>query len=103
VPARGALGVLHLMGSAPVEEEDPLKRIRNLLRQSEFHTLLFIFGFALLNWPFLGIFRLKRAEVLLIYLYVLWAIGIFLLFLVSRSGKESASGDHDKKRKEHGA
>jgi hypothetical protein len=80
-----------------------VKRLRNLLRQSEFHTLLFILGFALLNWPFLGIFRLKRPEVLLVYLYVLWAVGIFLLFLVSRFGTESASEDPDKKRKEHDA
>jgi hypothetical protein len=95
--------VLPLLGSSPIEEKTLVKRIRNLLRQSEFHTLLFILGFALLNWPFLGIFRLKRPEVLLVYVYVLWAVGIFLLFLVSRIGNESASGDPDKKREEHDA
>ena len=80
-----------------------MKRLRNLLRQSEFHTLLFFFGFALLNWPFLGMFRFKRPEALLAYIYILWAIAIFLLFLVSRIGSESVSEDNDKKRKEHRA
>ena len=80
-----------------------MKRLRNPLRQSEFHGLLFFLGFALLNWPFLGILRLKRPEVLLAYLYVVWGIAIFLLFLVSRIGTDSDSGGNDKKRKEHRA
>jgi len=80
-----------------------MKRLRNLLRQPEFHTLLFILGFALLNWPFLGIFQLKRPEILLVYLYLLWIICIFLVFLVSRIGDEPASGDNEKKRKDRGA
>jgi hypothetical protein len=103
VPARRALSVLPLLGSSPIKEKKPVKRIRNLLRHAEFHVLLFAFGFALLNWPFLGIFRLKRPEVLLIYIYVLWAIGIFLLFLLSRIGTESAPADPDEKRKGHDA
>jgi len=80
-----------------------VKRLRSVLQRSEFHTLLFVLGFALLNWPFLDIFRLKRPEVLLAYIYILWAIGIILLFLVSRIVSESASGDEVKKRKDHGA
>jgi hypothetical protein len=80
-----------------------VKRLRNLLRQAEFQALLFTLGFVLLNWPFLGIFRSLRPEVLLGYLYFLWAIGIFLLFLVSSIGNESASRDNEKKRKDRSA
>ena len=80
-----------------------MKRLRNLLRQAEFQTLLFILGFALLNWPFLGIFRSKQPEALLVYLYLLWAIAVFLLFLVSRTGDEPASRDNEEQRKDSGA
>lgn len=80
-----------------------MKRFGNLLRQAEFHVLLFFIGFTLLNWPVLGIFRFSRPEALLAYVYVLWAIAILLLFLVSRIAKESASGDNDKKRTDDGA
>jgi hypothetical protein len=99
----GAQVVLRLWGPSPCEENNPLKRLRNLLRQEEFQALLFILGFALLNWPFLGIFRFKRPEVLLIYLYFFWAVCIFLLCLVSRIGDESASRDDEQKRKDDGA
>ncbi len=85
------------------KEMNLLERFRNLLRQSEFHVLLFAFGFMLLNWPFLAIFRAKPPAALLIYLYVLWAIAILLLYLVSRIGRESASGDDHQPRKEDGA
>jgi len=80
-----------------------LKRLRILLRQSEFHVLLFVFGFILLNWPFLSIFRAKPPANFLVYLYVLWVIAILLLYLVSRIGRESASGADSQPRKEHGA
>jgi len=95
----GERAVLHQLR----KETNPLKRFRNLLRQSEFHVLLFAFGFILLNWPFLAIFRAKPPADLLIYLYVLWAMAILLLYLVSKIGRESASGDDSQPRKEHGA
>ncbi len=85
------------------KETNPLKRFRNLLRQSEFHVLLFAFGFILLNWPFLSIFRAEQPANFLVYLYVLWITAILLLYLVSRIGRESASGDDSQPRKEHGA
>jgi len=79
-----------------------MRRLRNLLRQPEFHTLLFFLGFALLNWPLLGMFRFRPPEAFLAYVYIFWAFAILLLFLLNRTGRSKpATGDDDKPRKEH--
>ena len=80
-----------------------MRRLRNLLRQPEFHTLLFFLGIALLNWPLLGIFRVKPPEALLAYVYTFWAVAILLLLFLSSIGRESPAGDDEKPRKDRRA
>lgn len=62
-----------------------LKRSSNLLNQPGVQPLLFCLGFILFNWPFLGIFQLKQPAVMFLYLFLIWAIAILLLFLMGRS------------------
>jgi hypothetical protein len=68
-----------------------LKRHSNLLKQPAVQTLLFCLGFILFNWPFLGIFQLKQPAVMFIYLFLIWAIAILLLFLMGRSYSRATS------------
>jgi hypothetical protein len=62
-----------------------LKLSNNLLNQPGVQPLLFCLGFILFNWPILGIFQLKQPAVMFLYLFLIWAIAILLLFLMGRS------------------
>ncbi len=62
-----------------------MKRMYRLFSQPDFHLFAFLAGFLALNWPFLGIFEGKGPEALIVYLYVVWALAIVLLFCVARS------------------
>ncbi|MHC1743816.1 MAG: hypothetical protein AB9873_12395 [Syntrophobacteraceae bacterium] len=62
-----------------------MKRMHRLFSQPDFHLFAFVIGFLALNWPFLSILEGKGPEVLIVYLYALWALVIVLLFCVARS------------------
>ena len=62
-----------------------MERLKALLRQTEFHLLLFVLCMVLFGWPVVTFPDMRRLELMFIYLFVAWAIVIFLLFLVSRS------------------
>jgi hypothetical protein len=70
-----------------------MEKLRDLLRQPAFHTLLFCFSFAALVWPLLGMFHLKPPGTVFSYLFLSWAILIVFLFLISRSCRASSRGD----------
>jgi hypothetical protein len=63
----------------------PMDRLRALMRQTEFHVLLFSICLFLFGWPLATIADLDRLEGMFVYLFVTWAIVIVLLFFVGRS------------------
>jgi len=73
-----------------------LKRYSNLLKQPAVQALLFCLGFILFNWPFLGIFQLKQPAVMFLYLFLIWAIAILLLFFMGRSYNRATSEENKK-------
>jgi hypothetical protein len=62
-----------------------MERLGALLRQKEFHALLFCLCVVLMNWPFVEFSDVGRLKAVFIYLFLAWSFIIFLLFLVSRS------------------
>jgi len=76
-----------------------MTRLRQLLRQPEFHIFLCCLLFILINWPFLSIYAKKGLMSLFVYLFVLWALFIVLLFIVhgilTRPDSDE-SGDEDR-------
>ena len=69
-----------------------MRRLVQLLRQSEFHTFLFCLMCMLINWPFLAVTGKNGLISLYMYLLVLWLIFILLLFLVQRSLRDNTPG-----------
>jgi len=70
-----------------------MMRLKQVLRQPEFHAFLFLFLFLLGNWPFLSIAGSNGLMSLFLFLFVVWAVFILLLFLVQRSLRRDASGE----------
>ena len=62
-----------------------MERLKALLRQTEFHLLLSFVCLIVFGWPVVTFADMRRLEVMFVYLFVVWAIVIFVLFLVSRS------------------
>ncbi len=62
-----------------------MERLRELFRQTAFHVLLFCSALTLLSWPFVSFSDVGRLKAMFIFLFITWALIIFLLFLVSRS------------------
>lgn len=60
-----------------------MNRIRRLLRHSEVLLLVSWLGFVLFNWPLLGLFNLKSLEDIFLYLFLMWAIFILVLIIIS--------------------
>ena len=73
-----------------------VKRSSNLLNQPGIQPLLFCLGFVLFNWPILGIFQLKQPAVMFLYLFLIWALAILLLFLMGRSYSRAAFEENKK-------
>lgn len=61
-----------------------MKKIRDILSQSEFHLLLFFIGFLLLNWPITSGFQHLHPVALLVFLFLVWLVLIALLVLICR-------------------
>ncbi len=62
-----------------------MERFRELLRQTEFHVLLFFVCLFMFGWPLATSTDLKQLEMTFVYVFVAWTIVILLLFLVSKS------------------
>lgn len=73
-----------------------MKRIKKLLEQPQSHLLLFCLGLVFFNWPILGILHPEGSDGMFVYLFLNWIIAIFLLFLISRSCKNSTSSVKEK-------
>jgi formate hydrogenlyase subunit 4 len=76
-----------------------MERIGNLLRQKEFHLLLFFVCVVLFSWPIVSFSDLERLKTMFVYLFVTWALLIPVKFLVSRTleaGAETKPADSDK-------
>ena len=61
-----------------------MERLKALLKQTEFHLLLFFVSLFLFGWPLATSADLKQLELTFFYIFVAWTIVILLLFLVSR-------------------
>jgi hypothetical protein len=60
-------------------------RLKVLLRQKDFHVLLFHVCLVLFGWPIVSFDSMERVRSMFVYLFAVWAVVILLLFLVSRS------------------
>jgi hypothetical protein len=70
-----------------------MERLKALLRQTEFHLLLFVLCMVLFGWPVVTFSDMRRLEVMFVYLFVVWALVIVVLFLVSRSLESADDSD----------
>jgi fucose 4-O-acetylase-like acetyltransferase len=68
-----------------------MEKLKHVLRQTEFHLLVFLFGFLAVNWPFLGVFQHRSPGIILPYFFFIWTILIIALFLISRGIKARPS------------
>jgi hypothetical protein len=66
-----------------------MKRLKALFRQTEFHILLFFMCLFLFDWPLATMAGVDQLDTMFVYLFTMWAIVIFLLFLVGRSQRTS--------------
>ncbi len=62
-----------------------MKRIKVLLRQPEFHALLFILGLILFSYPLLIMTNESHPASVYLSLFLPWGLMILLLFLTTRS------------------
>lgn len=70
-------------------------RLLAIFGQPAFQIFLFALGAIFLVWPLLGIPARSGILAVYIYLFVLWAVLIALLFLVSSSLEDGADGEGD--------
>ena len=61
-----------------------MERLGYLLKQQEFHVLLFVICLVLFGWPVVSYPDIARLKAMFIYLFVSWACIIFVQFLVGR-------------------
>lgn len=77
-----------------------MEKLKYVLRQTEFHLLVFLFGFLAVNWPFLGVFQHRSPGIILPYFFFIWTILIIALLLISRGIKADSSQDNEEGRGE---
>ncbi len=61
-----------------------MERLRHLLKQREFHMLLFCLSIVLVSWPLVSFSDVERLKAMFAYLFLVWGLIIVLLFAVSR-------------------
>lgn len=77
-----------------------MERFKSLLRQTEFHVLLFCVSIVLFGWPVVNFSDLHRLEIRFVYLFAAWGVVILLLYLVGRSlGEPTAPEENEDNRK----
>ena len=62
-----------------------MKRLKSLLKQTEFHILILCLSLILFSWPFLASSIMLLPERLFTYFFLVWGLIIFVLFLMSRN------------------
>lgn len=62
-----------------------MKRLNYLLRQPEFHLLVCFASFILFNGPAIGLLDQWCLGTVFLCLFLLWAMVIFVMFLIGRS------------------
>lgn len=62
-----------------------MKRLVELLKQTDFHAFLFCLMLFLVNWPLLQSAAAGGVKALFVYLYGLWLVLILILFLIQKS------------------
>jgi hypothetical protein len=60
-----------------------MKRLKSLLKQTEFHILILFLSLVLFSWPFLASSFMLLPERLFVYFFLVWGLIIFVLFLMS--------------------
>jgi hypothetical protein len=75
-------------------------RFKALLRQKDFHVLLFHVCLVLFGWPIVSFDSIERVRAMFVYLFLVWAVVILLLFLVGRSVAASEPLEDSKRAKE---
>jgi hypothetical protein len=75
-------------------------RLKVLLRQKDFHVLLFHVCLVLFGWPIVSFDSIERVQAMFVYLFVVWAVVILLLFLVARSVDASEPLEDSRKAKQ---
>lgn len=76
-----------------------MERLKGLLRQKEFHILLFFLSLFLFGWPVVEFSDVARLEAMFVYLFAAWSVVILLLYLVGRSLDESDESEQGDKGK----
>ncbi len=61
-----------------------MKRITVLFGRYEFHILVFCLTLVLFSWPLVSSSDFDRINAMFVYLFVSWAIVVFLQYLISR-------------------
>jgi len=79
-----------------------MRKIRNILSQKETALFIFLAYVILFNWPFLTIADKWNPAFVFMYLFLLWAIGIGILFFMALSyGQKHGSAEGDINKKEN--
>jgi hypothetical protein len=74
-----------------------MERLRELLRRTEFHGLLFCLSILAFSWPMIKYSSIDQLIRVFKYVFGVWAIIIAVLFMVGRSlASASSSEDTDK-------
>lgn len=77
-----------------------MKKGRRIFSSPEFSCFIFIVYFILFNWPFLSIFDKGDPQVIFYYCFILWAVGIAVLYLMSREWQDEKDEDKNHKKEE---
>ncbi len=68
-----------------------MKKIKYLLRQSQFQAFLFSVCLVLFAWPVVNVADASRVKAMFVYLFLSWTVVSFLLYLVTTTLKTSNS------------
>ena len=62
-----------------------METLRKLLKHPEFSAVLLLFCTALFGWPFISIAGPSSPAAMFVYLFIVWAAVIVLLFFLARA------------------
>ena len=75
-----------------------MKRLKALMKQTEFHIILFCLALILFIEPLLTMPQKDSAGAIVLSLFLPWGLTILLLFLTSRSYTEPLAQDREDQR-----
>jgi hypothetical protein len=74
-----------------------MKRVKVLFSRNEFHVLVFCLSLILFSWPLVSPADFDRINAMFVYLFVCWAVIIFLQILISKVLIPRSSSQHTDK------